>query len=94
MTDRESSYVPIAHRRRADAVGGSATVNLDSTGTVDPESGIASYDWRCFQNDPNSQTTPTATCIYDEADIYTVSLTVTNDCGGETTETVRITVTN
>jgi serine protease len=67
------------------------TVTFDGSGSYDPDGTIESYAWDF--NDGATGTGVTTTHAYSTAEIYTVTLTVTDDKGATGTDTMLITVT-
>jgi len=70
--------------------GGQVDVQLDGSGSRDPDSGIVSYSWQCG-NGTGAQGEQ-VTCTYTAAGTYTARLTITNGCDMTATDDVRITV--
>lgn len=71
--------------------GGQAVVQLDGSGSRDPDSGIASYSWLCG-NGTGTQQGAQVTCTYTTTGTYTARLTVANGCDMTSTDDARITV--
>jgi PKD repeat protein len=68
-------------------------VSLSSTGSVDPDGTIASYDWDFGDSSPHAST-GSATHTYTAAGVYTATLKVTDDNGATGTATATVTVTD
>ncbi|MEN0083467.1 MAG: PKD domain-containing protein [Leifsonia sp.] len=66
------------------------TVNVDGTGSSDPDGTIAAYAWDF--GDGGTATTATASHAYVAAGTYTISLTVTDDKGAKNTIAKQVTV--
>ena len=65
-------------------------ISFDGSGSSDPDGSITSYEWRF--GDGSTASGPTATHSYGSAGTYDASLTVTDDNGDSTTETVTISI--
>jgi PKD repeat protein len=65
-------------------------VAFDGSGSSDPEDNIVSYDWDF--GDGNTGTGETPSHTYAAADLYTVSLTVTDEGGASDTATTTATI--
>ena len=66
------------------------TVNVDGTGSTDPDGTIASYAWDF--GDGSTATTSTATHTYAAAGNYTITLVVTDNQGATSTATQAVSV--
>jgi PKD repeat protein len=66
------------------------TVNLSGGNSSDPDGSIVSYDWDLGNG--QTATGPSAQAVYSEAGTYTVTLTVTDDGGATSTQTLTIDV--
>ncbi len=73
------------------ASGGVLTVSVDASASSDPDGTVASYAWDF--GDTGTATGPTASHDYATAGTYEVTLTVTDDDGGEASATRTVTVT-
>jgi PKD repeat protein len=76
----------------ADSTGGDLplTVQFDSAGSFDPDGSISSYGWDF--GDGGSSTSPAPSHAYTDAGAYVVQLTVTDDAGESTVNTVPLLV--
>ncbi|NLI79087.1 MAG: PKD domain-containing protein [Candidatus Riflebacteria bacterium] len=83
----EGGLAPVANAGSDMTVGAGTLVQFNGTLSYDPDGEIASYAWS------NGLTGPTPTRLYDEAGVYDVVLTVTDDDGNTGQDTVRVTVT-
>jgi hypothetical protein len=89
---------PLADAGLDQTVRKHTTVHLDATGSRDPDGSIASYDWT-IQTPTGANTTPDCiTCARTSftpstVGTYRVTLTVTDDDGATTTDTLYVTVT-
>jgi LysM repeat protein len=70
---------------------GEAYVTFDGTGSSDPDGTIESYEWDL--GDGTSDSGPSLTHGYSSAGKYSVTLTVTDDCGNTAQSTVDVEVT-
>ena len=66
-------------------------ISFDGSGSFDPDGTIVSYDWDF--GDGNTGTGMSTPHAYSNADIYTVTLKVTDEDGATCTDTAEITVT-
>ena len=66
------------------------TVSFDGSGSSDPDSDIASYNWNF--GDENYGSGITASHVYNTAGVYTVTLTVTDSAGNVDTDTLSVNV--
>ena len=64
------------------------TCSFTSTGSLDPDGLIVGYEWNFADGTTSSEIDPTHT--FAVSDIYTVTLTVTDDDDGEDTATISI----
>jgi len=76
-----------------------STVYLDATGSVDPDGGIRNVSWSITSPDGATRTPACAECRQTEFEAnttgrYTVALTVTDDAGATSSDTLYVTVTN
>ncbi len=67
------------------------TVTFDGSGSTDPDGSVAAHDWDL--DDGTVATGPIVEHTFDEAGVYDVRLTVTDDDGATSSSTQRITVT-
>ncbi|MCD6461948.1 MAG: PKD domain-containing protein, partial [Thermoplasmata archaeon] len=90
------NQLPIADAGEDMSVKEDEIVYLDATGSYDPDGGALTYLWDFDLTDgiQVDATGPQVSCVYREAGVYTVSLTVIDDEGGKSVDTLNVTVSN
>lgn len=92
VTAAPPANVPPTAAFTASATG--LTVNVNGTGSSDPDGTIASYEWNFGDTPPGADTGSTTSYTYPAAGTYTVTLIVTDNSGATATTTRSVTVTN
>ncbi|MCO4769607.1 MAG: PKD domain-containing protein [Deltaproteobacteria bacterium] len=99
-TDTQTTTVLVSNGAPVAVAGGPYTgvknvaVTVDGSGSSDPDGTLVSYAWDC-DNDGIVDVTsasPTNSCIYGAVGVYTLSLTVTDNDGGTSTDTGTVNV--
>jgi LysM repeat protein len=70
---------------------GHAVVNLDGSGSMDPDGTIESYEWD-FGDNSESATGQTVSHAYTSTGSFVARLTVTDDCGATSEDTADVTI--
>lgn len=82
-----SNQAPVANAGADIAILAGETANFDGSASTDADGTIASYAWS------NGLSGVNPTRMYNEAGVYDVTLTVTDNLGKSATDVVRVTVT-
>jgi len=92
-----TNTAPVANAGGPYSINQLAALSLDGSASSDPDGSIALYEWDCT-NDGSYDTASTSgtgsTCTYPDDGPYTVALRVTDDDGGQATDTATVTATN
>jgi len=93
----ESNEAPLADAGLDQEVPVNATVYLDASGSRDPDGSITSYDWSIERPDGGPTSPRCDTCAQSEfqvekAGTYAVTVTVTDDDGATSTDTLYVEV--
>jgi len=93
----QSNERPLADAGLDRDVTANATVYLDATGSRDPDGEIESYEWSIERPDGSHTNPSCGSCgrtsfVPHEAGTYNATVTVTDDDGATSTDTLRVTV--
>ncbi|MCO4769605.1 MAG: PKD domain-containing protein [Deltaproteobacteria bacterium] len=99
-TDSQTTQVIVSNGAPVAVAGGPYTgvknvpVTVDASGSSDADGSLVSYAWDCDSDGIVDVTlaTPTAACIYGAIGTYTVTLTVTDNDGGTSTDTGTVNI--
>jgi len=84
---------PVANAGADQTVLLGASVSFDGSGSYDPEGAIISYEWDFGDPfDPTLGIGVNPTHTYSHSDVYVVTLTVTDDAGWESSDTMTVVV--
>ncbi len=73
--------------------GGTITLNLDGSGSSEPDNSIVEYRWTCGDATP-AKFGEQQTCTYTSVGTYQIQLRVTNECNQTDVDTFNLTVVN
>jgi hypothetical protein len=71
---------------------GEAAVEFSSAGSVDTDGDIVSYVWTFGDPKGGTSNEPNPTYTYEDTGTFTATLTVTDNCGGEGSDTAQVTI--
>jgi hypothetical protein len=96
-SDAEANEAPLADAGLDQEVPVNATVYLDASGSRDPDGSIASYEWSIERPDGTPTSPRCDTCARSEFQVgmvgtYNVTVTVTDDDGATSTDTLYVDV--
>lgn len=83
---------PIADARGPYSIDEGMTLTLDASGSYDPDDEIVFYEWDLDNDGGYDATGVTTTVVFNDDDVYTVALRVTDSYGGTDTNTTSATV--
>jgi len=96
-SDDDANEAPLADAGLDQSVSVNATVHLDASGSRDPDGSIASYEWSIERPDGTPTSPRCDTCAQSEFQVgmagrYVVTVTVTDDDGATSTDTLYVDV--
>ena len=83
---------PIADARGPYSVDEGMTLTLDASDSYDPDDAIVFYEWDLDNDGAYDASGVTTTVVFNDDDVYTVGLRVTDSYGGTDTDTTSATV--